>query len=190
MSQIMPPRPCPVCGSREATVEPIADRPFRSLFSCGNCGRYVISHDLQNVFEEDPGAFQPLRSYLSAHTRQASEAGDLVTLATDNWEEYARGHQHTPVSQKVEMLMRLLERRTDVPGNAVTFSTGSDYPLIDAQHLGEANYWLRHIINAGYVDGNIDTGQVQITMKGWERLSPSAGGVPGTCFVAMAARAS
>ena len=182
----MPSKQCPVCGSMEANVEHIGDA-LKSLFTCDTCGRYVITYLLEVQFEGDLAASQPLRRYLSAHARQASEVGELVTLVTDTWEEYARAHQHTSVSQKIEMLLRLVERRTEAPGWSARFSIGSDYPPLDARDSTEAQWLLRDVLNAGYLEGDINRDKFTISMKGWERLTPGAGGIPGTCFVAMSA---
>ena len=184
----MPQNQCPVCGSREASVEPTGDGRDTSLFTCDTCGRYIITYELRVQLESDRPGSLPLLWYLSAHTRQAADVGDVVTLTTDNWEEFARAHQHTSMSQKVDMLLRLVESRTDAPGRPATFRIGSDYPLLDARDPTEAQYLLSYVLISGYVDGDTNSHDFTITMKGWDRLAPT-GGVPGTCFVAMSARA-
>jgi len=72
-----------------------------------------MSETLAAILLQKP---QKLRMGLSAHTRQANEIGQVVELATNNWMNFAEGHLGTPVSQKIERLLKLIADRSEHPG--------------------------------------------------------------------------
>ena len=178
---------CPVCNGEGASEKRVSGKA-RLCIECPLCGEYVVSQTLHRSMQADRSQFGPLLDYLPAHTRQAFAVGGPATsLTTKNWQEFAGAHRHTSVRQKIELFMRLLESRTPAPGSPASFDKRLDYPLIDAGYENEALFVLRHLVNAGYVDGDINKAHFTITVKGWEFLTPGASGVPGICFVAMSA---
>ena len=178
------PDKCPICGmNAQSPIQP-ADDFYR--VNCELCGEYRISVELHQDLRSMIGDLSP---YLSAATRQSREAGDRLSLTSDNWRGYAESHRYTPIRVKLDKLMRYFERRTQYPGEPVPVSDRSIFPLIGAQEPGEVRYFCEHARRIGYISGPIEGtfGPFAITIAGWEYLDPSSSGsgVPGRVFVAM-----
>jgi hypothetical protein len=153
---------------------------------CIRCGRFKISHTLLAIITAARSEHVGLLPFLSAHTRQASERREVVSLLTDNWEAMARGHQHTGVRAKLRMVLEYLARNTKRPGDQVQPNWNDEYPLFDALNSDEILFFLETLESQGFIDG-ASPNLVRVTAKGWEQLEPNvAGGEPGTCFLAMA----
>jgi hypothetical protein len=148
---------------------------------CPRCGDYTITHPLAKNFADRPS----LRPFLSAHTRQLSERGEQVLLTTENWQALEEGHRHTPVQRKIETVLEYLAKQSTQPGAAVSIGP-DDFVLFDAADSQEIGFLLDSLIEQKAITRASSQGLV-VTASGWERLMPSSvGGVPGTCFVAMA----
>jgi hypothetical protein len=174
---------CPVCDSAGATMRQ-TERATTAV-TCNRCGSFFIT-DTVRLLPRAP-EFIRLRPYISAHLRQSSERGEPVELRSDNWESFAAAHRHTKVSHKLERLLRLFGDRSVTPGREVFFDS-ADFVLLDAEDLQEASFLIETLVDQGLMtrDPAVD-GAFVVTPEGWDRLSPlDVGGVPGTCFVAMA----
>ena len=125
-----------------------------------------------------------LLPYLRAHTRQASEQGEVVTLDTQNWKEFAQAHKSTSFLQKVQKTLDLVAARCE-PGTRAQLHLHADAPLVDANSDHQFAYILQHLEQSGYV---VQHGGVfyELTPAAWERLEiNSISGTPGKCFIAM-----
>ena len=153
---------------------------------CELCGEFTITGTLLAIgFPEGN-----LRPYIRAHTRQANERGEIVTLNTDNWKDFAVAHQSTPVSTKAKKLLNLIAARSK-PGHLTKVDDKTDPPLVDALDAGELSFLVEHLDELGYVKhaGGWNT---VVKAKGWEALQSGIAGAgsPGKCFVAMSFDAS
>lgn len=177
-------RPCPIC-KLDAHIDRAGNRDAFEI-ECRRCRRFVMTATLMTVMERLNAEDQRLLPYLSAHTRQATENGILTELHTDNWQDLARAHTKTSVSQKAKKLLAHLAAHSIVPGAAVQIDSDLDYPLFDAGAPGELRYLLDHLVDLGSLQ-RVDARTFVVTVKGWERLEPPAGGsgISGRCFVAM-----
>jgi hypothetical protein len=112
-----------------------------------------------------------------------------VTLGVDgspDWRELARSHQRTGVTQKLARLLEYFARQSGYPGQWVQFDAANDAPLFDVGSDEEMDYFLAHLVERGALASR-DKPRYRVTVRGWELQAPLAGGgVPGTCFVAMA----
>jgi hypothetical protein len=179
-------RRCALC-SRDVKTEQISDT---LKIRCVVCGDYRISGTLYAILTQE--RFAAVRPYLTIYTRSTSEnvlsddLDRLPLLTENNYEALARSQMHQSVEQKLENLLRVLHERTDYPGEYVGFVLEEEYPLVGAVEVDEARFFLRHLINTNLVAGDINGKSFHITVDGWNRLTQTpAGGVPGTCFVAM-----
>jgi hypothetical protein len=180
-----PKQQCPLCGwdAKRALV------PSRDAFEvdCPRCGRFIVNGLLMSsaVPELDTG----LLPYLSAHTRQANVQGAVVELTTDNWQDYARSHQGTPVSQKLLAILEHIAKRSRWPGDRVELFYENSAPLFDAVSEDEVGFLVDHLLSRKqlhHTDNLVGGKEVVVTPEGWARLEPPAGGgIPGRCFVAM-----
>jgi hypothetical protein len=177
---------CPLCGWGAKT----ARVPDRDAFEveCPRCGRFVMTGLLMSAPLTE--ADKNLARFLSAHTRQANLHGAVVELTTDNWRDFARSHQGTPVSRKALAILEHLARRSSWPGDHVEFFYEDSAPLFDAVSEEEVSYLVESLINQGYLVATNSIGggrELVVTPTGWTRLEPPAGGggIPGRCFIAM-----
>jgi hypothetical protein len=171
---------CPLCGSAGA-------KTFGETIRCERCGRFQASFRFLaalKTLKEEP-QFQKLSPFLSAHLRQSSDSGQIVELQIDNWESLAQGHSRTPVVRKLDRLLRLFAARSETIGADAKIGA-DDFVLVDAANTTELDYLVVALEEQQLLrkkNGNTAV----VTPRGWERLNPlDPGGVPGTCFVAMA----
>ena len=165
---------------------------------CRCCGKFLINGTLialwdvgnsNNVSEDDFN----LRRYLSAYTRQTSTRGTISRLDEDNWRDFARAHQTTQVSQKINTLLELVANYSAYPGDEAHVDIKLDYPLLDAASKEEGLYLLEALINRNDLTilGSLTSRATEytciVTPNGWQRLEPpvGGGGIPGRCFIAM-----
>lgn len=181
---------CPLCGS----VGSVGDRQIQPLgFACQRCGNFGLdlrfAAGLPRIVEEPE--FAALRPYLCAHVRQSSNAGSPLVVTHDNWRDFAIGHAHTAVSRKLDMALALYCQRSTSPGQPVQLSP-DDFVLMDAADVQEMNYLRDALTEQGLLSRHIlSVDSRVVTPLGWGKLEPlHPGGVPGTCFIAMAFDAS
>ena len=175
-------KPCSLCGF-DAAVTPLSDADQVKCEKCGNFNitRSLLSTTLANRETEEAKELLP---YLSAHTRQASERGEIVTLNTANWKNFALAHKGTSISQKVTKLLELIASHTK-PGIRVLIDQDADAPLVDAESKDEMNFLLGHVKEMGYVR-ELGSSDYMLEVKGWEQIEAGKiAGFPGKCFVAM-----
>lgn len=180
-----PKQQCPLCGW-DAQKARVSERDAFEV-DCGRCGRFIITGVLLNSTPAESD--KALWLYLSAHTRQVSAQGAVVELTTDNWRDFARSHQGTPVSQKAFAVLEHVAKRSRWPGDRIELFYERSAPLFDAVAEDEVGYLVGHLISLRQLVPvmQLSGGQeVIVTPDGWARLEPSAGsGIPGRCFVAM-----
>ncbi len=114
MPSIQGPLRCPICERENPRMRGFADRAASEIV-CSHCGTFVIARDLVVIeLERSPlkgrregltVEDERLLPYLSAYIRQANSRGITPELNRDNWRDFARAHQTTPVPQKVEKLL-------------------------------------------------------------------------------------
>jgi hypothetical protein len=173
---------CPLCNLIANSVHSTDGDHVK----CANCGEFnVVRTLLRTAFAAKDK--KDLLPYLSAHTRQATEREETITLDTANWKNYALLHQNTPVSRKLIKLLELTAERSKPAGSPVRFSH-TDAPLVDAKNENELAYLLEQLDRMGYLESvkSVDRGIYILAAKGWEKLeATSFAGKPGKCFVAM-----
>ena len=179
-------RPCPTCNHWNA-AEWI---PEGLRVGCAACGNYAIALDAITAAGDRVGRLAPF-------TREAWDGGTPLVVTTANVDELLRRYDAVSVGAKARKLLQLVAGRAPEPGRSVALNTFYDFPVVSAASHEELLYLLRHAVDQGLlsVDSHADsrdvswqtlgTGQCMLTPKGWETLSPIAGGLPGTCFVAM-----
>lgn len=177
---------CPLCGSANTDTSGGIDE---IRFRCDRCGVYGLEFRFLAGIERirQQADFVELLPYLSGALRQANDRGEVIELKHDNWKMLAEGHSRTPVSRKLDLLLRLFGARSLSPGKSVLLGP-DDFVLVDAADSGEMKYLAEALCDQEALQGDGAGGSnYVVTPKGWERLSPAgSGGVPGTCFVAMA----
>jgi hypothetical protein len=177
---------CPLCKSAadEAFTVPGADQ---IRFECRRCGQYDITRRLR-VNLEGPRTTDEERTlarFVGGFIQRRNAANETPLLTTDNWRRFAEGHAHTPVEEKARRLLGLLGERS-APGREAVVDRDNDAPLIDAIDGNEVWYYLRHLVDAGFIS-ELETsdGGHTLTVAGWRQLKSGPAGIPGRCFIAM-----
>src|SRR5262245_60490389 len=124
---------CPLCG-RDVKLARVSGRDA-SQVDCPQCGRFVATGSLMSSMGDD--ADKTLLPYLSARTRQANTQGPVVELTPDNWRDFARSHQRTPVSRKLLAILEHIAGRSRWPGDRVELNYQNSAPLFDAASADE-----------------------------------------------------
>lgn len=114
---------CPLC-SWDAKVVQSGDA---NHIICELCGEFKITRTLLTTpfSDKDSEEAKGLLPYLSAHTRQASERKEVVSLDTRNWKELAFAHKNTPLSRKITKLLELIASRSK-PGSTVQLNPAAE----------------------------------------------------------------
>ena len=173
---------CPVCQ------EVVADRRLSATmttslgmdtfdFKCLRCGRYAATREFlqDNAPADSPTKIpDPLRPFLSAATREASERGDKIHLTTKNWRDLAEHNERASVTARVDKLLHAIARKSRYPGRSVDLSFENDYPLAGASNGGELTYYLAHLQGERLLvqngAGNLG-GTYLLTVAGWHPLN-------------------
>jgi hypothetical protein len=170
---------CPLC-SREAKL--VDSRDPKHL-NCERCGEFKIVGTLLAGLDKEE--VRPLLPYLSAHTRQANERAEVVTLNTKNWRDFALAHKDIPVTKKLFNLLELIGRRTN-PGSPMPIKAEKDYPLLDALDSVELAFLINTQVELGYIEQVHGHETARLKARGWEQIqAATVNGIPGKCFVAM-----
>jgi hypothetical protein len=175
---------CPICR-RIADIENLLPERDVDRISCKYCGFFDLPAMLWSYFEQYSD--RALMPYLSAHLRQNSEPRRPLFLDEKDWEKLARLHKETPVSQKLERLLKLAAHRTVHPGAKVDVWE-NDAPLVDAMNQAELVYLLDQLEESGYLEVSKTLTSIECSVRadGWDRLQDqSLTGTEGRCFVAM-----
>jgi hypothetical protein len=129
--------------------------------------------------------------FLSCASRQSSESGEPLLITSANAKDIARSHGNTPVTENLDRLLQYLGSKGRRPSSAVTVVFERDFTVIDVDTAADFVIYLRwlaedNLINFDYAPGNTSY-NVAMLRDGWKRLqlTRQAGGMPGTCFIAM-----
>jgi hypothetical protein len=80
--------------------------------------------------------------------------------------------------------LEYIGRASEHGGARVTINDSLDYPTFAARNPDEYHWLRRAVLDQRLVE--IDGDGFTLTVQGWDAFRPGHGGVPGTCFVAMA----
>jgi hypothetical protein len=173
---------CPLCDE-QASYDPATSLTFK--LTCPRCGTFSYTHQATLALNDER------RPYLSIYTRMNTEAGITPeVLKTANLDDLANTYRHTGVLQKIDYLLKFLERNTHFFDQPVDYDPRLDWPAIAAVNDKEASGLMGAAVDLGYIRLKSDTIRPQrnlaLAVQGWERLGggPSPE-VSGRCFIAM-----
>ncbi len=178
---------CPICRGI-AEVSSLLPKQDGDRIDCIRCGHFILYLSDRRYFEgmED----RCLLPYLSAYIRQNSGPSAPLVVCQGEWESHALFHKETPVSRKLERVLRLLADRSVYPGVDVPV-TREDFPLVDVANEAEMRFLIQQLRDSELLSqirlGSADLFMAcKVSCAGWERLESSClAGIPGRCFVAM-----
>jgi nucleoside 2-deoxyribosyltransferase len=211
---------CPIC-----TLDcQLDEKGSFADITCLRCGKFFVpgyradytvqtrSYSSVPIFLVSKGAEpkdaskvgQLIAPYLSMYVREHTECDsrpievDIGTVA--KLEAMAETYANTPISAKVDKLLKLLERRTAYPGALAMFNPQLDCPAVDGVSAAEFLYYLDALREQGLIETSTPTKDpsgrypdsvspdarygAAITLAGWARLGTS-GSTSRTGFIAM-----
>src|SRR5262245_15658425 len=153
---------CPLCRWEAKVYSGDADHVI-----CEHCGTFKITRTVQATLGNDETKW--LVPYLSAHTRQASERGEVITLPGSNWKDLARANKNNDQSMKLCNLLQLIGRNT-MPGRSMTIKVDRDHPLLDAFDGLELAFLINSQTELGYIEHIHSEETYRLTAKGWDAI--------------------
>ncbi|MBA3976543.1 MAG: hypothetical protein C0504_20240 [Candidatus Solibacter sp.] len=156
------------------------------LVECLICGTYAISRTAAVNLSDSHDELLP---WLSCHTRQVwEEEARPFEILTTNWRSMAELHKSTSLSQKLDKLLKVAERRTEVLGSAFRFDHGVEFPLLDAISHETAGFLILHAIEMSLLSQPHAGGvYYKIGFAGWQYIERTglSSQAPARVFVAM-----
>jgi hypothetical protein len=168
---------------------------YRLHVDCDTCGSYEIkgnAWEYLKYLNQSERDFV-LLPYLSAHLRQATDAGELILLMTENWRELAQGHAETPVAEKLRKILEHVAKRTSIGGLLYLENPARLSAAADVRDLTELKFVLSHLNDRNLIryqpvpppperchpDGSYDKTEeaIQLTVDGWAAVAPITGGL-------------
>ena len=126
----------------------------------------------------------PLRPYLSAHTRQSSDRGIVPRLTMKNWKQLAEPHKASSIPKQSWKLLEYFSSRSQHHGDWVSDAPSYDYPLLDATSEEEGHFLVRYLLNRGDLElaprGSHPPNTYRLTVEGWVRVGQSGLGAGGS----------
>ncbi len=179
---------CLMCRFKIEFETPPSTSATEHTVRCKRCGRYRISQRLAKT----PHVPNDLKPYLSAATRQASDAGKPVLLDVSNLEDLAALHSSVTVSQKVDKALRFAATKCRQPGIVSDLDSNLDYPVADCKSSSEFDQYIGYLVEKNLLRRYSDelgepTNSYAPTIEGWQAIEPTlpVAGEPKRCFVAM-----
>jgi hypothetical protein len=182
----LPKFPCVVCDAPDVLPLAASGGDYKDC-KCPTCGQFRITGTMESVLKSWGADKRRLRAGVSAYIRQSNRSGVSPTITWSNdFERMAESFCHTSVSAKLRRVMQHYDEMTTAPGDFLKVDIEHDYPLFDAASPLEMRYLIGILDEQHLLEYDAGANGYQITAAGWEFLEPQKGGVPGSCFVAMA----
>ena len=181
---------CPICKLSEKYVTTRSTED-RDLIDCPRCGKYAITGTAAVVAAHSAADFR-----LSAWLRGQVEAGSATpVVSTATLSDVPKTLPKYKMSEKQLLLLRAIERKTEIAGKSVTITPEFDFTLAWCSTEGELEFLMQALLERGLLKvADVVRGleesfvhDVTITASGWEYLEdrerPSV--LPNQVFVAM-----
>lgn len=181
---------CPICKLDKQDVR-VWDYGERLSLECARCGKFTITRTASSIAER-----KNLGQKLTAWIKERTESGaEVPEINVNTLNEVEAALPTYKVTEKLLILLRAFEKRTQFPGQSLDVILRFDYPLAWAGSQEEFRYLLRALIERNLIrrtDGSNDLGdsfayKFEITATGWafieEHDRPAA--IGDQVFVAM-----
>lgn len=162
-------------------------------YNCPVCGHVVISRTASSTIGNIP---RNQRYLISGYTRQRTERRQQPEIINSgNIAEILSGtYVPQAISDKMDLVLEHLERRSRYPGQGVVTIISRDYSIAYCQNHEEFHFLLKQLENQGLIEypsgKNIAPKReipVKLTFEGWKRLDEQqrTGKRSKQAFVAM-----
>lgn len=154
------------------------------IFDCVRCGQYILSGTLRAMLARLDSRSKSILSIV-VRRRPKDSKGFPPTITTDNVGRLVESYrQPTPAERRRRVLLHVAEESSDV-GAQVSLPAQDWYPFFECHTEGALQRIYRSLAETGELEDDGLSGQLVLSMKGWEAVSPAGRYVPRTCFVAM-----
>ena len=174
---------CLICG-RDGQMRDVHFETEVRTYACVACGQYHITERAEEDWGTRPG-FGSQRFKLSGITRRNSDAGQPITLTSDNIARLLEGAS-VPKSpfEALDRLLLWLHGKVERFDHSLNVQD-TDYPVIFARNPNEFRSFLTELHIQELV--STQSGQLRLTLEGWRRVQELLTAKPsGTqAFVAM-----
>src|SRR3989442_11017561 len=104
-------RACPFCRTTATDIATVTNEGAK--YECDRCGNFEFAPHNSDIFDALPPEDQALVQYLPAYIRQWNlDTNTSVFLTSENWRTFARAAKAITVPQKLEKVLRLIQRKT------------------------------------------------------------------------------
>lgn len=141
-----------------------------SKYDCPRCGRVEISGTAEAVYLNNP-KYENEKHILSGITRYRTENNlKPIVILSDSY-DYLKDEYYIPrnVSQKLNLLLRYLSKKSDYAGHKIEINYGLDYPITFSKSVNEFNFILEQIKDKKLIIQNPDA-SFCLTVEGWNRI--------------------
>ena len=169
------PKPCPVCKLEGQDVIREADYGERITYNCARCGKFTITRTAEHMAET-----RNLGPKLSAWIRNRFELGmDIPEINTNSLTEIEQSLPDYNPSDKQQLFLRSVARKSKYAGDSVSLLPEFDYPLAWASAPEELLFYIRYLIERGLFARTDDeetqafgdmSVSVEVTADGWAYL--------------------
>jgi nucleoside 2-deoxyribosyltransferase len=185
-------QPCPVCKLEHPHVRVFFPGATRTaLVECNRCGKFHITTTAISIFSQKADNHR-----LSAWIRARAESDQEPPEITSKTEvELLSDLPSYRVSEKLLLLIQVLDRRSAFPGEIISLIPEWDYPIAWASGKIEFDYLLQSLINRGLVNlhsiggsiGDTFSPNISITTEGWDYIDQHSRDhiVSNQVFIAM-----
>lgn len=159
---------CPICKFKDCTIKPAPKGKTAFNISCRRCGNFQIS---ETCFASDLSEYGD--SYiLSGTIRNLYEKG--VTINLLHGEDFKKILDSVKIPQglfeKVDLLVKYLNRKTEHLGAGVKIKENLDYPVLYAEDYSEFRYIMDKAVELGYIEFDVVTQGYRLALTGLIRL--------------------
>ena len=164
---------CPICGDRDARVQ---DHPTRDAYQveCVYCGQFIMSRSLVvNRSRAEKDAIEIAK--LSYATRTAHEAGNVLSLNTDNAGTILERPLPRPREQ-ADLLLRWIAEHSTGKTETVAVQYWTHGAIVGAQSAPRFDMLVQYLIKSGLVVGIAEpflsgalAANVGLSFEGWDR---------------------
>ncbi len=179
MHRFLEAKKCLLCGS--AIEQQYYSERVVFAYKCPICGMVTLSEEA--VLNLGYGS-QESKHLLSGFTRERTEFGlkPIDIMASDIEGIGKSASVPRNVSEKLDRLLKYLEKKSDYPGKTVALIPGLDYPIAYALNSEELLYLLKQLASLNWIETPNVIGDINglrkygilLTVDGWNRIAEIA----------------
>src|SRR6266478_5318453 len=147
---------------------------------CARCGTFRIS---DQALDAPP----PREKHLLSYVCRTWSSDGVPEILTTNIQTLTKRAPVRTFPEKRDWMLELMAQKTSEAGDDSEFDIATDYPLVTASSVREAEWLKKSLEDAGLVEASSLSSTLDaVTMEGWEYLSQLRQSGPNSAFVFVA----